>query len=299
MEEVKFEEQSVFVRGPFPLPQSDPFPISPQGIIALKYFVKGILLSATPKAEDPIHYIGYSLNAASKTALNRSVIWTLWQWNGFAREEIDRTERLLDAILSRMQASSEWKRAGGIRVTLVPYLHDGLKGRLVHLELGGLEGLPPVNPSQAVDRFRVERKSASVMQNVGYLLTRRGVAFAPVLALLEKREVLNTTVFSAVVDTQQEKKRLAAILQSAPEAQQLLLGRLIVVADQEGDTYQIRYDNAVKIARQRLAGTRIREISFLQPKWLAQLNSLLARFGYHLPRDPSVQKAARLLIQAA
>ncbi len=154
----------------------------------------------------------------------------------------------------------------------------------------------------AVERFRVERRPSAIVENSGYYLEGEGIAFAPILALLEakKEELnLNSFLFSGVVETRQDRDRLLAVVDSNMQARKLILSRIFVVEEQEAEDLAGRYELAKAAAQRLLMGTQIQTVSELRQDWLAQLNAILNSFGYRLPDDPSVQRAARTLLEAA
>ncbi len=188
-------------------------------------------------------------------------------------------------------------------------VRDDGRGRIV------IEPAPPVIPdwilpvpagaeemgrAQAVREFRVEQKG-EVKLDAGFYLEGEGaLAFAPVLALLEAREVLNIESFAGVVETAQDKQRLLAVVESDPGAAELIRERIYAVEEQTGQDRQARYERAQELAENHLRGfiTLVR-VRTREDDLLVQLNRLLSVFGYRLPEDPAVQRAARTLLQAA
>ncbi len=166
----------------------------------------------------------------------------------------------------------------------------------------GMEEAGAAKWAEAVERFRVEQDLALLVQKVGYYLEGEGAVFAPALALFEIQKPLNAYVFAGVVETTQEKKRLLKIVQSDPEAAELLAERIFVVEAQPGRDHEEKYAAARARAMDRidiLGRPMIRIITHLELDLLAQLNQLLSRFGFKLPEDTSIQEAARTLLQAA
>lgn len=110
---------------------------------------------------------------------------------------------------------------------------------------------------------------------------------------------LNGFLFSGVVETQQDRDRLLAVVASNDQARGLVLSRIFVVEEQEAEDRAGRYELAKAAAQRLLMGTQIQIVNTLRQDWLVQLNAILNSFGYRLPDDPSIQKAARTLIEAA
>lgn len=157
--------------------------------------------------------------------------------------------------------------------------------------------------ARAVADFRLEQRPDFAIENVGFLLEGKGLAFAPVLALLEARGgVFPDVRFAGVVETPEEMEGLLKTFASLPQkARSILAQRLVVIAKQPGDSRQQKYALAkLKARHAHLSGLVVVEVSGVQTDLLAQLNDLLATVGYQLPEDdPAVREAALTLLRAA
>jgi 2-keto-3-deoxy-6-phosphogluconate aldolase len=166
----------------------------------------------------------------------------------------------------------------------------------------GAEEISAAKVAEAVERFRVERDPAAVVENASYFLERTGVAYAPILALLESRSKeldINGFIFSGVVEKSEDKQRLLDILGSDAKAQALIQTRIFIVEEQVGSDHDERYAKAADAALRLLMGTQIRTVDQMRADWLIQMNNILAAFGYRLPEDSSVREAVWTLLQAA
>ncbi len=164
----------------------------------------------------------------------------------------------------------------------------------------GAEEISRERVAQAVEQFRAERDPAKVQDpELLYYLEREGTAFAPALSLLETGKQLGLYSFVGVVETRRDYDRLAAVLEANPAAQKTLQMRILVIEEQPGADRQKRYDTALRKLSVFTSGMNIQRVTTLEPDLLAQLNLILADFGYRLPEDPSVQEAAGILLQAA
>lgn len=154
--------------------------------------------------------------------------------------------------------------------------------------------------TEAVERLWVEWAPEAEMQNAGYYLEGSGTAFLMPLAVLEAEGILSTNSFAAIVETPEDKERLLDLMEGYSDVLGLIRDRVFVVQDDErkGDRKQ-KYESAKADAQRLLFGTDIHTIDRLERDWLLQLNTILSRFGYRLPFDFSVQRAARSLLEAA
>ena len=166
--------------------------------------------------------------------------------------------------------------------------------------LAGLEEQYRALIRKEAERFRVEQRPDFSVETTGFLLERKGLAFAPILALLEIQGVFFDRRFAGIVQTQAEKDRLLDTFTEITDVREILEQRLVVVADSPGATAEEQYRHAEVKARAHLFGlVPVLKVDRLLPDWVLQLNAMLKTVGYQLPEDPAVREAGRALLYAA
>ncbi|MBI3615332.1 MAG: hypothetical protein HY211_02330 [Candidatus Omnitrophica bacterium] len=165
----------------------------------------------------------------------------------------------------------------------------------------GMEEVGRKKLAEAVRKFQVElNESVKLDVDAGFYLEGNGAVFAPILALLESRSLSKIERFAGVVETREDRDRLAAVVESDPKALRLIRERIYVVEEQKGENRLTRYETAQALAERHLVGIgTIVKVKTGKSDLLVQLNRLLSFLGYRLPTDPSVWDAAQTLLEAA